>query len=120
MACRSLYAMSPDISDICGAISRVGLADVRRKRRRSGAHAACLITRAEVMGALERDAVRRIRCSKEEKCGRYTRRVLTVLIGPLEGNTLDARIIGNVLFLVKDLTSLKLPPSRSIVHIRQR
>ncbi len=71
MVCRTLYAVLCDVSDICCAISRVGLADVRRIRRRSGAHAARLITRAEIMGALERDVVRWIGCSKEEKSRRY-------------------------------------------------
>lgn len=112
--------MLRDINDVCGSISSVGLADVHSVGRRSSAHAACLITRAEIMGALERDVMRRIGCSKEEKCSRYARRVLAVLISPMEGNALDTFVISNVLRLLKNLTSFKLPPTRRIVHVRQR
>ena len=72
------------------------------------------------MGAFEGDVVRWIGCAKEEKSRRYHRGVLTVLISPMEGNTLDTRVIANVFLLLKNLTSLKLPPSRGIIHIRQR
>ncbi len=66
------------------------------------------------MGAFEGDVVRWIGCAKKEKSRGYHRGVLTVLISPMESHALDARVIGNVLLLLKNLTSLKLPPSRCL------
>src|SRR5580698_9763011 len=88
-------------------------------RRRT--HTAGLIARAEIMGALERDVLRWIICAEEVERRRYARGVLTVLIGAFEGDTLDARVIGDVfLFFEEHLAAFKLPASRRIVHIRQR
>src|SRR5580698_5180079 len=88
-------------------------------RRRT--YTAGFIARAEIVGALERDVLRWIvRAEKVERC-RYTRGVLTVLIGPFEGDTFDARVIGDVfLFLEEHLAAFKLPASCRIIHVRQR
>jgi hypothetical protein len=57
-----------------------------------------------------------VRAYKEDGGG-YGSCVLTVLVGPMECDPLDAGVVGDVFLVLRDRTAFKLPPAGGVIDV---
>jgi len=91
------------------------LADTTREGRRRSAHAADLATAVEIMRTVQRDILNGFAPKKEQRDPKHG----GILLLCSTAHALDARIVGDVLFVLKCFSALDLPASSAVVDVVQ-
>jgi len=106
------------MDEVRSAGAGVLLADVSRLCVRGGTDTSGLIAGVEIVGAFERNGLRRMRADKEDG-GRDRCRVLIVLIGSLKCNAFETGVVGYMFVVLSGCAPFKLPAAGSVVDVRE-
>jgi hypothetical protein len=111
--------ISSDLDDVGRPIAGELLADVGLVLSRGRAHAASLVTRAEVVGAGEGDGLGRVTADEEDGDGQIGG-ILAILVSSPVGHAFDTRVIRDLFVVARHGAALKLPPAGSVVDVGER